>query len=112
MPGRGTCGSCEIDALGLQIGDDGVEVLHEQAEMIEALIRRHRGGIDAVAGLDLGDEDLAAAELQIDARLALLRRAEHFGAEHALEPLGGAFRIGRPQMDVVEGDVGHGVLQT
>src|SRR3569833_321565 len=102
----------EFDALRLQRGDHGVEVLHEQPEMVEALIGRHRRDVDAVASLDRSDEDIAAAELHVDARLALLRRADHLGAEHALEPLGRPFRIGRTQMNVVEGDVGHDALLT
>ena len=87
MPGRGTCGS-EVNSTPLAFSSAAAASMFftEQAEMVEALIGRDRGSVDAVSGLDLGDEDLGAAELQIDARLALRHRPNHLGAEHALEP--------------------------
>src|SRR5690349_17096372 len=46
----------ELDALGLDVGRDRVNVLHGEAEMVEALIGRKRWGVDAVARADRGDE--------------------------------------------------------
>jgi hypothetical protein len=77
--------------------------------MVEPLIGRRGRAIDAVAGGDLREEDVGAAELDVDARLAQLRAADHLRAEHALEPLRGRFRIGRAQMDVIPGKGRHGV---
>src|SRR5579862_2579526 len=98
----------ELDALGLQIGGDGVDAAHRKPEMIEAAIRRRRRGIDAVTGFDRGDEDVGAAELEIDARLALLHGADHLGAELLLEPLRHRLGIGGAQVDVVPRVFRHG----
>src|SRR5215471_10125722 len=84
----------ELDALGLELGDDGVDAADREAEMIEALVRRDRGQIDAVAGRHWRDENVGATELEVDARLALLHGANHLGAEHALVPLGRRFGVG------------------
>jgi catechol 2,3-dioxygenase-like lactoylglutathione lyase family enzyme len=65
-------------------------------------------GIDAIAGRDRRDEDIGPAELEVDARLALLHGADHLGTELAFVPLGGRFRIGGSQMDVIPGEFGHG----
>src|SRR5215510_840323 len=75
--------------------------------MVEALIGRGGRGIDAVASRDRGDEDVGAAELEVDARLALLHAADDLGAEDALEPLRGRLRIRAAQMDVVPGVCRH-----
>src|SRR3954469_15057615 len=56
----------ELDALGLDLGGDGVDVLHRQSEMIEALIGRHRRRVDAIAGPDRSNEHIGAAELDVD----------------------------------------------
>src|SRR4051794_16158619 len=71
--------------------------------MVEALIGRGGRGIDAVAGCDRRDEDVGAAELEVDARLALLHAADDLSAEHALEPLRGRLRIRAAQVDVIPG---------
>src|SRR5262249_23656407 len=63
-----------------------------------------------VAGRDRRDEDVGAAELEVDARLALLHGADHLGAEHAFIPLGGRFGIGGSQMDVIPGVLNHGSI--
>ena len=108
VPGRTVVGSrVNFDALGLQLGGDRVDAGDRQPEMVEALVRRRRRRVDAVAGLDRGDEDVGAADLQVDARRALLHGADHFGAQHLLEPLRGRLRIGAAQMDVVPGEFGH-----
>src|SRR5262249_1007656 len=73
--------------------------------MIEALIGRGRRRVHLRRGLR--DENIGAAELEVDARLALLHRAQHFGAEHALVPLRRLLRIGAAQMHVVIGERGH-----
>src|ERR1700722_10057881 len=91
----------ELDALGFEICRDGVDAADREAEMIESAIRCGRRRVDAVAGFDRRDEDVGAAEFEIDARLALLHGADHLGAEFLLEPLRHAIRIGGAQMNVV-----------
>ena len=66
-----------------------------------------RRRIDAVAGNDRGDEDVHAAEFEVDARLALLHAADHLGAEHALIILRGSLRIRAAQVNVVISELGH-----
>src|SRR5262249_28057997 len=83
----------ELDTLGLELGDHGVDAADREPEMIEALVGRDRRRIDAIAGRDRRDEDVGAAELEVDARLALLHGADHLGAEHAFIPLGSRFGI-------------------
>ena len=100
----------ELDALGLELRDHGVDAGDREPEVIEALVGRDRRRIDAVAGRDWRDEDVGAAELEVDARLALLHGADHLGAEHAFIPLGGRFGIGGAQMDVVPGVLDHGSI--
>ncbi len=53
------------------------------------------------SGADRRDENIGAAELQIDALLALLHGPLDLGAEHFFEPLRHAFGIGRAQVNVV-----------
>ena len=49
-PGRMVVGSLgELDALGLDLGSDRVDVLYRQPEMVEPLIGRHGRRVDAVA---------------------------------------------------------------
>src|SRR5207248_5394616 len=90
----------ELDALALELSDDGVDAGNREPEVIEALVRRHRRRIDAVARRHRRDEDVGAAELEVDAGLALLHGADHLSPKHALVPLGGCFGIGGSQMDV------------
>src|SRR4051795_714647 len=71
--------------------------------MVEALIGRGGRGIDAIAGRDRRDEDVGAAELEVDARLALLHAADDLGAEHALEPVRGRLRVRAAQVNVIPG---------
>src|SRR5215471_10138061 len=97
----------ELDALGLELGDHGIDPADREPEVIEALVGRDRRWVDAVAGRDRRDENVGAAELEVDARLALLHGADHLGAEHAFIPLGGRFGIGGSQMDVVPGVLDH-----
>ena len=50
-PGRMVVGLLgELDALGLDLGGDRVDVLYRQPEMIQPLIGRHRRRMDVVAG--------------------------------------------------------------
>src|SRR5665213_3556174 len=72
----------ELDTFLLEIGGDDVDIANRQPEMIEPLIGRGGWRIDAVAGLDLGSEDIGAAEFDVDARLAGLRGAHDLRAEH------------------------------
>src|SRR4026209_2663991 len=97
----------EIDTLLPEIGRDCINARNRKAEMVEALIRRDRRRIDAVTGIDLGQEDHGAPEPDVHARLSLLRRTDHLGAKHALEPLRGGVRIGRAQMNVIPLIVWH-----
>ena len=58
-----------------------------------------------------GDEDLLPGQVQIDARRAIrLRRADHLGAELVFVPLRRRCRVGRAQMDMLPGVLGHVVL--
>src|SRR5215831_7095559 len=61
----------ELDALGLELGDDRVDAADDEAEMVEALVRRGRRRIDAVAGGHGREKHVVTADLEIDARLAL-----------------------------------------
>src|SRR5262249_45163222 len=54
--------------------------------------------------------DVGAAELEIDARLALLHAADDLGAKGALEPLRGRLRIRAAQVNVVPGVDRHLLL--
>jgi long-chain-acyl-CoA dehydrogenase len=56
---------------------------------------------------DVQNEDVGTAELQVDARLALLHGADHLGSEHALVEAGRRFRVAGEQVDMVEGEFGH-----
>src|SRR5262245_23548423 len=75
--------------------------------MIEALMGMARAGAGLGVLADVEDEDVGAAELQVDARLALLHGADHLGAEHALVEAGRRFRVAGEQVDMVEGEFGH-----
>src|SRR5690242_6047821 len=75
--------------------------------MVETLIWRGGRRVDAVSRRNLRGEDHGAAEPDIDARLALLRRADDLGAEHLLEPPCRSLRIGRPQVNMVPGKAWH-----
>src|SRR5437660_3691003 len=61
----------ELSALGLELGHDRIDAADRQPEMVEALVRRGRRRIDAVIRRDRRDEDVGAAELEVDARLTL-----------------------------------------
>src|SRR5262249_1015318 len=93
----------ELDALFPEICRNRVNARNRKAEMIEALIRRRGRRIYTITCIDLGGEDHGAAELDVDARLALLRRTDDFCPEHPLEPLRHPFRIGCAQVNVIPG---------
>src|SRR5262245_52729824 len=97
----------KFDAFLPEIGRDCIDARDRKAEMVETLIGRDRRRIDAVTGIDLGQKDLGSAEPDVHAWLALLRRADHFGAEHALEPLRGGLRIGCAQVNMIPLIVWH-----
>src|ERR1700757_3690268 len=96
----------ELDALGLDLGCDRVDVFHRQPKMVEPLIGRHGRGIDAAARLDLGNEHVGAAELDIDP----VRSADDDAAQDVLKPCRGRLRVGAAQMDMIPGDDWHGWL--
>src|SRR6516162_4945707 len=103
----------EFNALLFKIGRNCIDPAHRQAEMVEPAIGRDRRHVYAVAGSDWGDEDIGAAEFEIDARLTFLHGADHLRAKHGFEPLRHALRIGGAQMNMVPSDpicdcVGHG----
>src|SRR6185437_2537212 len=100
----------KLDTFFLQISCYGIDPRHRKAEMVEALIGRHRRRAYAIAGIDLSYKDLGSAELEIDTRLALLRRADHFGTEHAFEPLRRRLRIRRAQVNMVPREICHSYL--
>src|SRR5262245_22720643 len=100
----------ELDALALELGDKPVDAADREPEVVETLIWRHRRRIDAVARRHRRDEDVGAAELEVNAGLALLHGADHLGPKHALVPLGGRLGIGGSQMDVVPSVLGHGSI--
>src|ERR1700682_5511912 len=85
----------ELDALGLDLGGDRVDVLYRQAEVIEALIGRYRRRVDAVAGGDRRDEHVGAAELDVDAP----GTANDLAAQNIVQPGRGRFGVGTAQMD-------------
>jgi hypothetical protein len=62
--------------------------------MIEAPVGNGRRHVGTVAVFHRRNENVAAAELQIDALLTLLHTADNLGAEHFLKPLRHRFRIG------------------
>src|SRR5262249_47953255 len=97
----------EHDALGLELGGHRVDAADREPEMIKALAGCGRSRIDAVARLDRREEDVGAAELEIDARLALLHRADQLRTKHALEPLSGCLRVRAAQVDMIPGVGGH-----
>src|SRR5262245_33309074 len=102
----------ELDALLSEVGRDCIDAGDGKAEMIETLIRRDWRRIDAVAGIDLRQKDHGAAKLDVYAWLALLRRADHLGVEHSLEPLRGGIRIGRAQVNMIPLIVWHCLLRS
>src|SRR4051795_12193529 len=55
----------ELDALGFEIRRDGVDPGDRKPEMIEALIRRNRRRIDAVARLHRREKHVGAADLHV-----------------------------------------------
>src|SRR5690348_13702031 len=67
----------ELDAFGFEVGGDGINAGDREAEMIEALIGRGRRCVDAITRRDRRNEDVGTAKLEIDARFASLRRADH-----------------------------------
>jgi len=71
--------------------------------MVEPLIGRHGWRVDAVTRLDLGDEHIGAAELDIDA----LGPADDDAAEHVLEPGCHRLRIRAAQVNVIPGNDRH-----
>src|ERR1700687_4392402 len=73
--------------------------------MIEPAIGRDRRLACADAGSDRSDEDIGAAELEIDTRLALLHAANHLRAEHRLKPPRHCLGIGSAQMNMVPSDI-------
>src|SRR5687768_12968985 len=87
----------ELDAFGLDLGGDGVDVLYRQPEMVEALIRRHRRGVDAVSGRNRCDGHVGATELDVDSA----RAADDLAAQNIGKPSRGRFRIGTAQVDMV-----------
>src|ERR1700742_5311662 len=95
---RGILG--EFHALGLDLGGYRVDVLYRQPEMIEALVGRHRRGINTVAGRHGGDEHVGTAQLDVDSA----GTADDLPTQDVAEPGGHCLRIGTAQVDMVPGD--------
>src|SRR5262249_24295060 len=93
----------ELDALCLDLGRDRVDVFHGEAEMIEPLIRRDRRYVDSVAGRDRADEDIGAAEFDVDAA----RTAHDLATEDIAQPGRGCLGVGAAQMNMVPGHNRH-----
>src|SRR5262249_34347060 len=91
----------ELDAFLPELGGDHIDPGNRQPKMVEALIGGGGRGMNTLAGLDRRDEDVGAAELEVDARLTLLHAADDLSAEHTLEPLRGRLRVRAAQVDVV-----------
>ena len=72
--------------------------------MVEPLIGRDRRRIDVALLRDRRDEHVLPADLHVDARLALLHRADDLRIEHPLVVGGGLLRIAAADMDVVVGE--------
>src|ERR1700683_1397273 len=75
--------------------------------MIEAAIWNFRRCVDAVAVLDRHDEDVGAADLEVDARRALQGAADDLSTQDFLEPRRHRLRVRGAQMNVVPFEVGH-----
>ncbi len=103
-PGLIVVGSLVNSTPGLDLGGDRVDILHRQPEMVEPLMGRHRRRVDAVSRGHRRDEDVGAAELDVDAAGA----ADDHAAEHVFEPGRGRLGIGTAQVDVIPGDDRHG----
>src|SRR3954462_4237790 len=73
----------ELDAFSLELGCERIDAAYHQPEMIEALIGRPRRRIAAVASRHRGNEDIGAAELEVNTLPPLRGTAQHFGTKHA-----------------------------
>src|SRR5579871_2996556 len=93
----------ELDALGPDLGRDGVDVLYREAEMIESLVRGGGRRVDTVARLDLCNEHLGPTELHVNAT----GPSDDFAPEDALEPGRRRLWIGATQMNMIPGDARH-----
>src|SRR5438270_5133990 len=101
----------KFGALLFELGDDPVDRVDTQADMLEPEIRRLRRGGHGLLGRNLRDENSYPSETEVEARPAVrLHRANDLGAEHVLVPAGGRLRIRAAQMDVVIGEGGHAFL--
>src|SRR5262245_43589674 len=72
----------KLGAFRLELRHHRVDAADTEPEMIEPLVRRIRRRIDPVAWRHRRNEDIRAAELEIDAGLSLLHAADDFRAEH------------------------------
>src|SRR5262249_23005324 len=79
---------------------------HGEAEMVEPLIGRRRRGVDAIARVDRGDENIGAAELDVDAT----GTAHDLAAQDVAQPRRSRLGIGAAQMYVVPGELYHRAL--
>src|SRR5215831_20554468 len=100
----------EHRALGFELSAYGVDVFNLKAEVIKALVRMFWASAGLRVAADIQDEDVGTTKLHVDAWLALLRAADHLGAEHAL--IKGSRRFGIPgeEVDMVENELVHHLL--
>src|SRR5262249_39581525 len=93
----------ELDALGPDLGCNGVDVLHREAEMIEPLVGGGGRRVDAVASLDLCNEHLGPTEIHVNAT----GPSDDFASEDTLEPGRRRLWIGATQVNMIPGDSRH-----
>src|SRR3984893_9268072 len=111
-PGSDRLGlDAKFGALLFELGDDPVDPVDTQADMLKPEIRRLRRRGHGLLGRNLRDENSHPSEIEVEARPAVrLHRANDLGAEHVLIPARGRLRIRAAQMDVVVGEGGHAFL--
>src|SRR5215470_15008518 len=102
--------SAEHRALGFELSAYGVDVFNLKAEVIKALVWMCWAGAGLWIAADIQDEDVGTTKLKVDAWLALLRAADHLGAEHAL--IKGSRCLGVPseKVDMVKSELVHRLL--
>ena len=88
----------ELDAGGAQLGGGGIDVVDDEADVVDGAALG--GGRRALGVLGSEDPDVPEAHAFV-----LVRVHGPFTAEHLLVPGEGRLRIARTQVDVVEADV-------
>src|SRR5262249_49183284 len=100
----------EHRALRLELGAYGVNVFNVKAEVIKALVWMCWATAGLRVAADIQDEDVGTTKLKVDAWLALLRAADHLGAEHALIKGSRCLGVSSEKVDMVESELVHHLL--